>query len=393
MTLSKKALCGGLALILCGCMGGSPGSTGSALLTADIKPRYTYTDSTAPFEYYSFNFSAEERGYIVSVRPSEKGAQLVVEDNAYRITSYEITPPEGYRVLFPDKAVNSAQAVNIIRNDLNDTVTSDLMEFSYISETAEKDIIGQYYTIDRDGGLKAIEIFDRTVYGGSHSACLDRVHLNHTEPEKFIYEITVGDFMGEDGKLIPPSDRVSIKTMTYDPIQYRMMITEEPITPANPLYFGYAYQAAANAAAQYFTVELMPGLNRSEYIEVTNNDDTEFYYSTNSRFRSMDELRKFLDSVFTSTLTSRLVTEAPQNYIDYHGKLWSKDSVREYNTSYGMITFTNFEVSERSMLFRSRQETYDENGNFTGYTDGGNFIISSLGNDDWRVVQYRFPYL
>ena len=29
-----------------------------------------------------------------------------------------------------------------------------------------------YYTIDKDGGLRAVEIFDRTVYGRSHSAYL-----------------------------------------------------------------------------------------------------------------------------------------------------------------------------------------------------------------------------
>jgi hypothetical protein len=40
-----------------------------------------------------------------------------------------------------------------------------------------------------------------------------------------------------------------------------------------------------------------------------------------------------------------------------------------------------------------RTTTFDEYGNFSGYTDGGNFVISTLGGKDWKVMQYAYPYV
>lgn len=64
----------------------------------------------------------------------------------------------------------------------------------------------------------------------------------------------------------------------------------------------------------------------------------------------------------------------------------------EVDSTLGMLTFSGMEITEDRMTFRSRQEKYDESGNYSGYTDGGVFVIIRDAEKGWRVSTYRFPY-
>ncbi len=396
LKMISPLLCG---LVLCSCY--AAGNKNEALPgdMRENKPYFSYADGTEKFSSYSFILKGEKENFLTTVAVQENGsALLTLEGSDYSRRNFEVSPPEGYKVIFPDKATNASQAVNIIRNDFDRTDVPDLIEVMFRRISDDDDIpptAGRYFAADDEGNLREIAIYDKTGTTGTVKLdYLDRIRLNHTSANKFIYEIIVGDIYGEDGNFLPAHERVKIKSMAFDPIQYRFIIDYEQITTGNPLYFGYAYLAAANTAAQYMTVELMPGISDTDYIELTDESGAEsYYFSVDSRLRNVRDLKKYLDSVFTGSLSESLMENAPQDYRDHLGRLYSRDECLDYDVTLGILTFTDMEITENSMLFRSRQEQYDENGNMTGYTDGGNFIISTLGMENWKVVQYRFPYL
>ena len=49
-------------------------------------------------------------------------------------------------------------------------------------------------------------------------------------------------------------------------------------------------------------------------------------------------------------------------------------------------------VTADRMVFCSRQEKFNDQGELTGYTDGGNFVIERCDDGLWRVSEYRYPY-
>ncbi len=368
------------------------------IVTPDIRPRYSYSDTASPFESYSFNLSGEKNNYIATVSSDGKGGmKCVLENSDFETEEFFFSPPEGYSCILPESSANADRAVNVIRNDFDDTPIPDLIEVMFSKDDGKGGTLNaaKYFAPDNEGKLREIVIYDKTGETGTViSRYLDRIHPNHTEADKFIYEITVGDYTDDEGHLLTPEERVGIKTIAYDPMQFRFVIDYEMIHESNPLYFGYAYLAAANTAARYMTVELMPGFDRSDHIEMTDeNGETVFYYSTGSKLKSMKNLRDTLCTVFSSTFADRLIENAPQCYIEKNGKLYSRENTLSPDTSYGILTFTDTEISKNSMLFRSRQEKYSESGSFTGYTDGGNFVISATPSGRWYVTEYRFPYL
>lgn len=387
------------ALVFTSCYAAGSNSEDTPSDIYENKPFFSYSDGSEAFTAYSFILKGEKNNFYASVTPDGEGSALItLEDSGFVRKSFEIEPPDGYRVVFPDKAKNSSQTVNVIRNDLDDRDLPDLIEIMFRRISEDESIpmtAGKYFAADKDGNLREIAIYDKTGTTGTVKMdWLDRIRLNHTEADKFIYEISVGDVFGKDGGFVPAHERVRIKTMVFDPIQFRFIIDYEPINERSPLYFGYAYLAAANTAARYMTVELMPGISDTEYMETTDEDGfSSYYFLVDSRIHNVSTLKRYMCSIFTNSLTDKLMSEAPQDYRDFGRRLYSLDKVLENDTTLGILTFTDMEISPNTMLFRSRQEEFDESGNFIGYTDGGNFIISTQDSDNWKVVQYRFPYL
>ncbi|MBR4225132.1 MAG: hypothetical protein IKR73_10015 [Oscillospiraceae bacterium] len=355
----------------------------------------TFAQGNEPFKEHIFRFTGTGGEYLVTVSPDDDGLTIGIEDKDYERTTTHISPPEGYRVYLPDLQSDHAAAVNVISNDLTDEEMPGIMQFTFLlsdGPVSSPKVISRFYTID-GSGLRDIEIFDTTQEKGerSHLEYLDRVQLNHTEPDKFIYEISVDDtdIYDDQGHFIPIEDRVKIKLLVFDKRSLTMKIVCREIRESDPLYFGYAYWAAANTAAQYFTVSLLPD---TDYTSGTPTDDGTYYTVQSERFRTLADLYMYLLTVFSEDRAAELYREAPQGYRDIDGRLCTRDMVMTPDKTLGTLTFTDMYITDTTMLFYSRQVKTDSDGNVTGYTDGGNFIISCRESDEWLVTDYRYPY-
>ncbi len=359
-----------------------------------------------PFSEYTFEMRGAAENYMLILRHGEFDDELsvTIENNRYESKEFVITAPSGYNVVYPYDQENASQIVNVIKNDIDDTYIPDIMQVNFAISESELDNspentlynISRMYMIDSDGELREIAVVDGEDEEETVSDYLDRTSFYHTEPARFIYEITVDDtnLYNENGGLRPVEERVTIRTMTFEPEKLRIVMGFEEITEADPLYFGYAYWAAANLAAQNFTVSAFNISDFDNYIEEKNDDETSVYYFKidDPRFDSTDDLITYLETVFAPTTAQRIFTEAPQKYKDIDGELYGIAGDGIYDRTLGTLTFSGMEITDSRMLFRSRQEKYDEYGNFTGYTDGGNFVIAKQEDGSWKVIQYRYPY-
>ena len=369
------------------------------------------TTAEAPFTEYSLKLRGETENYMIIIRRGEHENEIsvTVENNRYQSREFIITAPYGYDVYLPYSSADASTVVRLIANDIDDTPIPDILQFTfYLSEYGAGSAsdepepaysVSRMYTVDETGELREIRIVtpgdpENEIPETVHDY-LDKTQLYHTEPQKFIYEISVdGSVFDENGQVRPIERRVKIRTMTFDYENSRLILGSEKISEENPLYFGYAYWAAANYAAQNFIISSFNVSDFDNFVEKTSPEGVvEYYFKINdSRFADTDDLLDYLNAVFSDTAARKIFSEAPQKYTDIGGELYGIVGDGSFDYSLGTLTFSGMEISEDRMLFRSRQEKYDEYGSFTGYTDGGNFVISRDEEGAWRVVQYRYPY-
>ncbi len=376
-------------------------------VSGDDALRITETETAeyTSFSEYSFELAGVGGNYIVTVSRGEQSEEILIniEDSTYSKSSFVITSPTGYVPDFPLTDDYSSSVVNIITNDIDDTDVPDIMQFIFYSDSdsPENGIyrVSRFYTV-MSGELREINIVD---YGEDGTAAvrdyLDRTMLYHTEADKFICKITVDDrnMLDENGALRDISERVRINTLTLDITVPALISGYEEVSEDNPLYFGYAHWAAANAIAQYFTVTTLNIDYTTPYIEVEAEEGSEelssYYFKIDdSRFSCVEDLRSYLSLIFTDSVAEKLMSESPMKYCDIDGELYGIAGDAALTGNLGTLTFSDMDISESTMLFRTRQETYDSFGNYTGYTDGGNFMITKQDNGSWIVIQYRYPY-
>lgn len=407
------------ALLLCGCGGKNKGqetaetslsSNGTSLPSEETAAEA----SPEPFSGYTFELRGAAENYLITVKPGEYPDEIAVtvENNRYETKDFAITAPTGYIPSFPYDRSLASSAVKIIKNDIDDTYIPDIMQFTFDITQEELDKAGdnavycvsRMYTVDRDGELREINVVSSEDSDGDGEAeetvhdYIDRTQLYHSEPDKFIYEITVDDsgLYDEDGAPRPIESRVKIKTLKFEYNVPRMVAGYEEITEENTLYFGYACWAAANSAAQYFTMTTFNISDWDNYVEMPRPEDGElsdYYFKIDdSRFDTVKDLKKYLKSIFTPKTAERIFAAAPQRYTDINGELYGIAGDGGYDLTLGTLTFSDVSVTKDRMVFRSRQEKFDETGSFTGYTDGGNFVIERCEDGLWRVSEYRYPY-
>lgn len=371
------------------------------------------TDSD-PFTGYSAEIKGAAENYVITVKQGEYPDEIAVsvENNLYETRDFVITAPSGYTPSFPYSQSYASQAVKLISNDIDDTYIPDIMQFSFditqeeLDKNPDNDVysVSKLYMIDKSGDLREISITGSEDADGDGESetfsrdFLDRSQLYHSEPDKFIYEITVDDssLYDENGEPRPIESRVKIKTLDFEPDVPQMIEGYEDISENDPLYFGYACWAAANSAAQYFTMTTFNISDWENYIEMPRPDDntaSDYYFKIDdSRFSSVKDLKKYLKSVFTPETAERIFAAAPQRYTDINGELYGIAGDGGYDFTLGTLTFSDVTVTDSKMTFCSRQEKYNDSGEFTGYTDGGNFVIERCEDGLWRVSEYRYPY-
>ena len=412
------------ALFLTACGAKSESASGSAsdstfeaessdIITDDVFEAASFESaqsSDGAFSEYTLELKGAKENYMAIIRRGEFDDEISVtlEDNQYRSSSFVITAPSGYEPFFPYTQAQASTIVNVISNDITDDYIPDIIQFSFYVTQEEIDkgsdlsySVSRMYTIDENGELREITIKADDSEGADTeediSDLLDQVHLYHTEPDKFIYEMVVDDtnVYDENGELKPIGDCVTLKTLTFDYSVPCFVTGEAEISEDNPLYFGYAYWAAANTEAQYFIMTTFNITDWENYVERTNDatGSSEYYFKIDdSRFKSVDDLLPYLENVFTASTAERIFNDAPQKYCDIDGSLYGIAGDGGMDFTLGTLTFTDVEVSSDRMIFRSRQEKYTEDGDPAGYTDGGNFVITKQSDGSWRVSQYRYPY-
>lgn len=404
------------AALLCGCSDKTTWENAENSPYTDVAAvgMQSEENTTELFGEYSFGFKGTKENYLIAVRrgKNENELSVMVENNRYVGTEYVITAPDGYVPSLPYEQKNASSAVNVITNDIDDTYIPDILQL-YFDLRAEdngdasgKQVqrISRLYTVNDKGELREIQLCRYSDTDGDGEAeeqvmdYLDRTGLYHSEPDKFIYEITVDENNIRDkyGEVLPIESRVKIQTFTFEPQKLRMTLGYEEIREDNPLYFGYAYWSAANLMAQYFVMKSFNISDWDNYIERPDENDssyTDYYFRIDdSRFSNVDELQEFVESVFTESFAKQLLENSPQNYCDINGELYGMVGDAEVDSTLGMLTFSGMEITEDRMTFRSRQEKYDESGNYSGYTDGGVFVMIRDAEKGWRVSTYRFPY-
>lgn len=412
------------ALLLTACGAKSESTSGSAsdstfeaesteIITDDVFEAASFESvqsSDGAFSEYTLELKGAKENYMAIIRRGEFDDEISVtlEDNQYRSSSFVITAPSGYEPFFPYTQAQASTIVNVISNDITDDYIPDIIQFTFYVTQEEIDkgsdlsySVSRMYTIDENGELREITIKADDSEGADTeediSDILDQVHLYHTEPDKFIYEMVVDDtsVYDENGELKPIGERVTLKTLTFVYSVPCFVAGEAEISEDNPLYFGYAYWAAANTEAQYFIMTTFNITDWENYVEMTNDatGSSEYYFKIDdSRFKSVDDLLPYLENVFTASTAERIFNDAPQKYCDIDGSLYGIAGDGGMDFTLGTLTFTDVEVLSDRMIFRSRQEKYTEDGDPAGYTDGGNFVITKQSDGSWRVSQYRYPY-
>ncbi len=406
------------ALLLCGCSGDKGKEIAETSLPSDgtsVSAGETAPEAPPePFSGYSFELRGAAENYLITVKTGEYPDEIAVtvENNRYETRDFVITAPTGYTPSFPYDQSYASSAVKIIKNDIDDTYIPDIMQFTFDITQEELDksqgsaiySVSRMYTVDKDGELREINMISAEDADGDGETeetihdYLDRTQLYHSEPDKFIYEITVDDsnLYDENGEPRPIESRVKIKTLKFDYSVPCLVADYEDITEDNTLYFGYACWAAANSAAQYFTMTTFNISDWENYVEMPRPEDSsasDYYFRIDdSRFETVKDLKKYLKSIFTPKTAERIFAAAPQRYTDINGELYGIAGDGGYDFTLGTLTFSDVSVTSDRMVFRSRQEKFDETGNFTGYTDGGNFVIERCEDGLWRVSEYRYPY-
>ncbi|MGN0667039.1 MAG: hypothetical protein ACI4KF_11005 [Huintestinicola sp.] len=402
-----------IMLMICGCSGEEAGSedkySGKNIYAESSAAAETAeTQAEAPFESYTFELKGIDANYMITISPGDSPQEIAVtlENNRYESSSFIITAPADYLPMLPAYQTDAADSVNIITNDIDERKIPDIIQlnFWYSPENGKESsgnddthlFLSRFYTA-ADNTFREINVVERTEDGDNIISSFDSIQLYHTEADKFISRITVDENADPDDDEDEDHDsiarKVKINTLTLDTSTPALVSGYEEISEDNPLYFGYAYWAAANSAAQYFNTYTFNITDYDNYVEKTDdNGEKEYYFPIDdSRYASVGDLLDYLRETFSDSLAESILDNAPQKYCDIDGKLYGMISDGAVDTTLGTLTFSGMDIYEDKMVFRSRQEKFDELSNTMGYTDGGQFEISRI-DGEWKVTAYRFPY-
>lgn len=368
----------------------------------------TLSDAEMPFSSYMTEVTDGTDNYLMTVKAENGLLSVSLEDKEYRASTLDIVPPEGFSAVIPASGASAHDVCKIVTNDVDKrVVVPDIIQFFFTDGNDRT--VSRFYSI-KDGRFGAVEIYDTADSGSEpvRAEYLDRSAIYHSEPDKFITSIVVDESVGIVSDI---SGMVKIHTMKFDPEKMQLTGGYENISENNPLYFGYAYWGLANNAASYFTETLLNIESKDKYVRMKSDSAPDgiyyYFYTNDARFGSCDDMREYLKSLFTDDIANRLFTNAPQRYRDIKDRLCTLAQVSDRDRSLGMLTFSSYEISGNGsiMTFSTRQEKYDEDGVFKGYTDGGKFQIIKIAdwvydvNDNtyydeerWIVSSYRYPY-
>ncbi|MCH5194789.1 MAG: hypothetical protein J1F11_12575 [Oscillospiraceae bacterium] len=355
---------------------------------------YSLEDAVeVPFESYTYDFTAYDNNYMITVAADEKktGLILTVEDNNFGYTNINVTPPGGYVVYLPYSQQYASSVCTIIRSTEDDC--PDLMKIDfYLADFTDERlpyVVSKIYSI-LGNRLVEVEVYD--TYVEDELEKLDYIpesYLYQTEPLKFMPEPVVTQ--NEDG-----SFTAHIVTYTLNPHDMTMRRAYEDCTPDSPLYYGYAAHAIAGNIYQYFAVTSLNVADYTEYVEVevSGEEQNQYFFKVDDpRFSTVQELKDYVGRYFSDDMVSEMFRSAPQKYRDIDGELYTILGDGGVNDTLGKLTITGWETDGERITYYTKQEKLNDNHEVTEYIDGGNFVILTKPDGSFIVEEYRYPTL
>ena len=385
-----------------------------------------------PFESYTYDFTAYDNNYMITVAADEKktGLLLTVEDNTFGYTNINVDPPNGYVVYLPYSQQYASSVCTIIRS--TEENCPDLMKIDfYLADFTDESlpyVVSRLYSI-LDNKLVEVEVYDTTgdypsvssyaapvnygidlpvevpltkeelenvnVMEDIETEYLERLYfipesnLYQTEPLKFMPEPMVT--LNDDGTFT-----ARIVTYTLHPADMTMRRAYEDCSPDDPLYYGYAAHAIAGSIYQYFAVTSLNVTDYTDYVEVEVPGEAQsqyFFKVDDPRFSTVQQLRSYVSRYFSDDIVNEMFRSAPQKYRDINGELYTILGDGGINDTLGKLTVTDWEIDGDRITYHTRQEKFNENHEMTGYVDGGNFVIRVKPDGSFIVEEYRYPAL
>lgn len=386
----------------------SPDTEASAERNATLYSNSTAVDGTddiEPFSSYTFTYSDSADNYLVTVKAGEKTSDeniygdiersyvITCEDKNFSSQTLEVTAPDGYYASMPFSQESASSVCEIITNDIDPTPLPQLIKFDFrqLEYDESKPFSVSKYCAVSDGKLAEIAITDNAS-GDPSSLEYTPSDILHTEPAKLM-EVPSANVTA-DGAVI------NIYTYEYDPAANTLTRNTEPPVRDNILYFGYYYYYKAMDIAYYMYQTTLPVTDYEHYIEedITDADGNTVPYMyfaiDDPRFSDLDGLKSYMHSIFDEKLADDMLAAAPMRYKDIDGKLYGIMGDGGCYPNLGKLTFTGEDISEdgKTVTFHSRQETRDDYGTFTGYADGGDFVIRQTDSGSYIVEKFRYPY-
>lgn len=352
-----------------------------------------------PFTSYTYDFSVYGNNYMITVAPDETttGLTLTVEDNQFGFSTFNVTPPSGYMVMLPYTQQQASQVCTVIKSSDGSADVPDLLKIDFYLSTFEDETLP--YTVSRlysilDNRLVEVEVYD-TIGDGTDENTLEPMnyipdsYLYQTENDTFMPEPTVT--VNEDGTL---SAEVVAYTINYNDMTMRRAY-KDTSSVDNALYYGYAAHAIAGDIYKYFIATSLNVTDYENYVEVpdTNSDGSQYFFKVDDpRFSTVDEFKAYVSRYFDEKLVSEMFLTAPQQYRDIDGELYTILGDGGMNPNLGKLTITSWKQDGSTVTYHTKQETYDDNYVFSGYVDGGDFVIE-ITDSGFIVKKYRYPSL
>jgi len=365
--------------------------------------------SEEPFSSYTYDFSVLGNNYMITVTPDEigTGLTLTVEDNNFEFTKFGVTPPENYMVCLPYSQQYASQVCTVIKSESEDSDIPDLLKIDFYLMNFEYDLP---YTVSRlysvmNGNLVEIEVYNteedivETAETGvamkksAEPAVLE--HMDHI-PESVLYRTEELTFMPEPVVTVNEDGSLEAEIITYrlNPYDLTLRRSKEVCTVDNTLYYGYAAHAIAGDIYRYFIATSLNVSDYENYVEMPSadgKDDKYFFKVDDPRFSTKEELREYVSRYFDEKLVNRMFLEAPQQYCDIDGELYTILGDGGINEELGKLTITGWDIDGNTITYHTKQEKYNSDHMLDGYIDGGDFVIETDENGGFIVKEYRYP--
>jgi len=414
-TLAIIAICTALAASGCGIQGSAPQA--SEVIEVYTQPseslvmnnQYALTSAydgeayNEPFSSYTYDFSVYGSNYMITVTPDETttGLTLTVEDNQFGFSTFSVTPPNGYMVMLPYTQQQASQVCTVIKSHDGDTAVPDLLKIDFYLSSFENESLP--YTVSRlysimDNRLVEVEVYD--TIGDAEFPDVNEDVFERMEyiPDSYLYQTENDTFMPEPIVAADEDGTLRAKVVTYK-INYNDMTMRrgyEDITSVdNALYYGYATHAIAGDIYKYFIATSLNVSDYENYVEIqdTNSENNQYFFKVDDpRFSTVDEFKAYVGRYFDEKLVNNMFLTAPQQYRDIDGVLHTILGDGGMNPNLGKLTITGWVQDGSTITYQTQQETFDDNYEFTGYVDGGNFVIE-ITDSGFIVKEYRYPSL